>query len=96
MLRNALQRCVESKPAQEPVVEGNSEEAGEESSSGQSEPGKRQRRRQQCVALRGVWSSTDAPCWMGVRETAVGKAEECLGFSLERLDEGELWRRGRA
>ena len=95
MLRNALQCYVESKPGQEPVVEGNSEEAGEKSS-GQSEPGKWRRRRQQCVALRGVWSSTDAPCWMEMREMAVGKAEECLGFSLERLDEGELWRRGRA
>ena len=70
-------------------MEGNSEEAGEKSS-GQSEPGKRRRRRQQCVALRGAWSSTDAPCWMEMREMAVGKAEECLGFSLERLGLG-LW-----
>ena len=76
---------VECRPGQEPGVEGNSEEAGEESS-----PGKWQRCREQCVALRGVWSSTDATCWMAMHEMAVVKAEESLGVSLERLDEGEL------
>ena len=96
ILRNALQCSVESKPGQEPVVEGNYEKAAEESTPGQSEPGKRQRCREQWVALSSVWSSIDATCWMGMREMAVGKAEECLGFSLEHLDEGELQRWGGA